>query len=136
MKNRTSGIFFVRAYLPALLFLIAGMSCNRPHPVPQNKEAFIGLWHSHSGFKMEIKASGTANLAQIDNPMDPESSKLDIGVTPEFAKDMLVKFGGDTLLIIVKPQVRGREYRIDRNPYMDGDTCKMILNGVLLIRQK
>jgi hypothetical protein len=136
MKHRSSGKFFVLAYLPALLFLIACMSCNRPHPVPQNKEAFIGLWLSHSGFKMEINASGTADLAQIDNPMDPESSKLDVGVTPEYSKDMLVKFGGDTLLIIVKPRVRGREYRIDRNPYMDGDTCKMILNGVLLIKQK
>lgn len=136
MKQRSVRKFSVLVYLPLLVIFIPITSCRGPHPVPENKESFIGLWQSHSGFKMEIKPSGTANLTQINNPMDPESSKLDVGVTPEYAVDMHVGFGGDSLLVIVKPGVRGREYKIDRNPYMDGDTCKMILNGVLLIKQK
>jgi len=48
---------------------------------------------------------------------------------------MLVEFSGDSLLIISQPTVRAREYHINKNPYKDGDTCKMILNGVLLIKQ-
>jgi hypothetical protein len=122
-----------------LLFILIGIaciSCNRPNPVPKGKEAFVGLWRSHSGFKMAIMSSGTANLTQLYNTLDSESVKLDVGVTPEFAKDMLVEFGGDSLLIIKKPRVRGREYKIDRAPFMDGDTCKMVLNGILLIKQK
>jgi len=135
MKQESLKKFFVLAYLPIILFFTACISCSRPHPIPKNKEAFIGLWLSPSGFKMEIKSSGTANLIQIDNSMDPESGKLDVGVTPEYAKEMLVEFGGDSLLIIKQPTLRAREYKIDRNPYMDGDTCKMILNGVSLIKQ-
>jgi hypothetical protein len=49
---------------------------------------------------------------------------------------MLVGFRADSVLILRKPTVRAREYRIDRNPYSEGDTMKMILNGVVLIRQK
>jgi hypothetical protein len=49
---------------------------------------------------------------------------------------MLVVFSGDSVLIIRKPTVRARQYRIDRNPYLDGDTMKMLLNGVILIKQK
>lgn len=112
------------------------MSCSSPHPIPKGKEAFIGKWSSHSGFKMEIKATGTADVTEIDNQMDPEGNKLNIGVTPEYAKEMLVEFIGDSILLIVKPTVRGKEYKISHNPYMDGDTCKMILNGVVLIKQK
>ncbi len=94
------------------------------------------MWVSQTGFKMNIKPSGTADLTQNINSSNPDDSKLNIGVTPEYSKDMLVKFRGDTILIISQPTVRAREYHIDKNPYQDGDTCKMILNGVLLIRQK
>jgi len=135
MKQNSLNKFFVLAYLPIIMFFTSCISCSRPRPIPKNKEAFIGLWLSHSGFKMEIKSSGTADLTQIFNSMDPESGKLDVGVTPEYAKEMLIEFGGDSILIIKQPTVRAREYNIDRNPYMDGDTCKMILNGVLLIKQ-
>jgi hypothetical protein len=67
--------------------------------------------------------------------MNPDNAKLNIGITPEYAKGMLVGFA-DSILIISKPTVRAREYRIDRNPYLDGDTMKMVLNGVVLIKQK
>jgi len=136
MKSKSSRFFFILVFLPVILSLSFCMSCGRPHPIPKDKEAFIGVWISHSGFKMEIKSSGTADLTEINDPMDPESSKLDVGVTPEYAKEMLVEFGGDSLLIIKKPTVRAREYKIDQNPFMDGDTCKMILNGVVLKKQK
>ena len=135
MKSKSSQGFFILIFLPVILSLSSCMSCSRSHPIPKDKEAFIGVWISHSGFKMEIKSSGTADLTEINNPMNPESSKLDVGVTPEYAKEMLVEFGGDSILIIKKPTVRAREYKIDKNPYMDGDTCKMILNGVLLKKQ-
>ena len=32
----------------------------------------------------------------MNDPMNPESCKLDVGVTPEYAKEMLVEFSGDT----------------------------------------
>ncbi len=49
---------------------------------------------------------------------------------------MLVEFIGNSVLFISQPTVRAKEYRIDKNPYQVGNTCKMNLNGVLLIRQK
>ena len=111
-------------------------SCHNPKPISKDKGDFIGVWQAYSGFKVEIKASGTADVYEYNLPQNSDNIKLIIGVTPQYAMDMLVGFGSDSILIISKPTVRAREYRIDRNPFLDGDTMKMVLNGVVLIKQK
>lgn len=136
MKQKPLTKYAVFVLLLALYSLSSCTLFISPKPIPENKKAFIGVWVSPTGFKMDIKASGTADLTQNTNSSNPDDVKLNIGVTPEYTKDMLVEFSGDSLLIIIRPTVRAREYHIDKNPYLVEDTCKMNLNGVLLIRQK
>jgi hypothetical protein len=57
-------------------------------------------------------------------------------MTPEYSKGMFVEFNGDSIFEVIKPTVRAKLYRINKNPFTDGDTCKMVLNGVLFIKQK
>ena len=57
-------------------------------------------------------------------------------MTPEYSKGMFVEFNSDSIFEVIKPTVRAKSYRINKNPYMDSDTCKMVLNGVLFIKQK
>ena len=131
----------LRKYLRLVLLLMLysytlWISCKSPIPIPENKKAFIGVWVSHTGFKMEIKSSGTVDLTENQNSSNPDDAKLNIEVLPKYSKNMLVEFIGDSLLTIWQPSVSAKEYNISKNPYQDGDTCKMILNGVLLIKQK
>jgi len=111
------------------------ISCQRPQPIPASKEAFLGLWRSKSGFEINIEPSGIANVIQIVSHENEDFLKLDIGITPEYAKEMLVGFDGDSVLWVSKPTVRYKAFRIDRYPFLDGDTSKFILNGVVLIKQ-
>ena len=136
MKQKPSAKYSVLVLLLMLYSLTSCTSFKSPKPIPENKKAFIGVWVSHTGFKMEIKSSGTADLTENNNSSNPNDDKINIGVTPEYCKDMLVEFRGDSILIISQPTVRAKEYHIDKNPYQDGDTCKLNLNGVLLIRLK
>ena len=123
--------------LLAILFIyLICVSCNRPQPIPKDKEAFIGQWHSRSGFQLEIKSSGIANVIPIVNPENADFIRLDIGITPAYAKEMLVGFEGDSILWVSKPTVRYKAFRIDRYPFLDGDTSKFIINGVVLIKQE
>jgi len=121
-----------------LIFFISliCVSCNRPQPIPKDKEAFIGLWHSRSGFQIEIKSTGIANVIPIVNPKNSDFIRLDIGIAPSYAKEMLVGFEGDSVLWVSKPTVRYKAFRIDRNPFLDGDTIKLIVNSVVLIKQQ
>jgi hypothetical protein len=119
-----------------LAILLSFASCRNATPIPRDKESFIGLWISHSGFQIEIQSSGIAIVIPISNTKTPDYYKLDVGVTPEYAKKMFVGFEGDSALSLLKPQLRYKAFRIDRNPYLDGDTTRMVLNGVILIKQK
>jgi hypothetical protein len=49
---------------------------------------------------------------------------------------MIVAFRGDSVLLVVDPFNFAKEFHIDRNPFIEGDTTKMILNKVVLIKQK
>lgn len=111
------------------------VSCTRPQPIPKEKEAFLGLWRTESGFQIEIDSSGIANAIPIDLN-NPDYNKIDPGMTPEYTKGMFVEFMGDSIMEVIKPTVRAKLYRINKSPYMEKDTCKMILNGVLFIKQK
>ncbi len=135
MKQKFLDILLKGVILIGIFYSVC-LSCSNPKPIPKEKEPFIGVWQARSGFKVIIKASGTADVTEGNISMNPDNIKLNIGVTPEYAIGMLVGFGADSVLIISKPTVRAREYRIDRNPYLDGDTMKMVLNGVVLIKHK
>jgi hypothetical protein len=132
MKHRS----LINLLTLSILTCILCLFCNYPQPIPKGKEAFIGTWQSQSGFKIDIKSLGTADVTEGDISKNPDNSKLNIGIAPDYAMGMLVGFIGDSILIISKPTVRAREYRIDRNPYSDWDTVKMVLNGEVLIKQK
>jgi len=119
-----------------LTILISFTSCYNAKPVPKDKESFIGLWISHSGFQLEIKSSGTATITQIADTLQPDYTKLNITVAPPFIKDMLVEFIGDSILSVSKPLNYTKEYNIDKNPYQDGDTSRLVLNGIVFIKQK
>lgn len=120
----------------SIVICVLWVSCGNPQPIPEAKRAFIGTWQSQPGFKIDIKSSGTADVTEGDIAKNPDNSKLNIGIAPDYAMGMLVGFINDSVLIISKPTVRAREYKIYRNPYLDGDTMKMVLNGVVLIKLK
>ncbi len=136
MKLLYRSVFALLIIFPLLYVFQECISFKRPHPIPKGKESFIGVWQARSGFKVDIKASGTADVYEHNLPQSPDNMKLIIGIAPDYAYDMLVGFRDDTVLIIRKPTIRAREYKIDRKPYSDGDTMKMVLNGVVLIKQK
>ncbi len=119
-----------------LLSLLSMLSCAKPTPLPKEKEAFIGLWQSYSGFQMTILSDGTAKVVPISDRTNPDYTQLDVGITANYAKHMFVEFKGDSLLALFKPQLRYTAFRIDKMPYTVGDSTKMMLNGVLLYKTK
>lgn len=119
-----------------LSILISFTSCQNAKPVPKDKEPFIGLWISHSGFQIEIKSTGISTIKQITDTLEPDYNKLNIKVAPLVITDMLVEFIGDSVLSVSKPLNYAKEYIIDKNPYQDNDTSRLVLNGVVFIKQK
>jgi hypothetical protein len=136
MNRNTFKIVSIYFTITIILSILVFTSCRNPKPIPKNKETFIGIWMSHSGFKIEIKSAGTATLTQITDTIEPDYNKLNIKVAGPTITDMLVEFVGDSVLSLVKPLIFGKEYIIDKNPYQDRDTSKLVLNGVLFIKQK
>lgn len=126
----------MKKYSVILLYILVSFaSCSNPEPIPSDKEAYIGLWISRSGFQIEIDSSGIASVIPVEDRKSPDYTKLDVGITPEYAKKMFVGFEGDTALYLLRPRLIYKAFRIDRNPYLDGDTTRMVLNGVVLIKQ-
>jgi hypothetical protein len=119
-----------------LSFLISFTSCQNAKPIPKDKESYLGLWISHSGFQIDIKSAGTASITQIADTLNPDFSRLNIKVAPAFIKEMIVEFRGDSILLVRKPLNFAKEYLINRSPYQEGDTSKLVLNGVMFIKQK
>ena len=103
-------------------------------PIPPEKESFIGVWRSTSGFELEILAVGKANLRQIRYKSDPDWDRLNIKVAPDRLEGLQVRFVGDSTLELIEPLNYGRDYRINRSPYSENGQSKMMLNGVILIR--
>ena len=119
-----------------LLIFVSFTSCQNAKPVPKDKESYIGLWITHSGFQIDIKSAGTASITQIADTLDPDFTKLNIAVAPPFIKEMFVEFKGDSNLLVAKPLYFAKEYLINKSPYQEGDTSKLVLNGVVFIKQK
>ncbi len=135
MNNITS--FSGRILVPVIILAaFLAISCNRPEPVPASKKEFIGTWSNGVGFKAAIRADGTADLDMVENSKHPDNVRLYIGVAPEYAKNMLVRFRGDSIMLIIQPHVAGKAYKVERVPWRDGDTLKMKLNGVVLRKER
>ena len=106
-----------------------------PTPIPQERQAFAGVWRSESGFQLEIKPEGTANIKQIVNRESPYCEALNIGVAPENIEGMRVKFtGGDNLEVVI-PGNYGKVYHIDRAPFVEDGQTKMVLNGATFVKE-
>lgn len=125
MKNslyKSSGVIL-------MICLLA--SCGGHDPVPKEKEAFVGVWQSPSGFQIQILQEGYANVFQPLDSLHPEYKKLSIRkANAVYNFGFEVEFLGDTALQLSKPYMSGRMYSVNRTPFMDADTMKMILNGV------
>ncbi|HLN54006.1 MAG TPA: hypothetical protein VK212_09890 [Lentimicrobium sp.] len=108
-------------------------SCGGAEPVPKQKEAFIGVWQSPSGFQIQILKEGYANVFQPMDSLHPEYERLRIQKANEvYNFGFEVIFHGDTTIQLKKPYHGGKVYQITRNPFMDADTMKVIINGVTL----
>lgn len=104
-------------------------------PIPGDKAAFIGTWESKSGFIIEIKASGLADIVHNLSQGEPDYEKLSIKVAPRVVKDMSVNFKTDSILEIINSLQYAKEYNVERQPYEEDRQWKMVLNGVTLIRR-
>ena len=103
-------------------------------PIPRDKETFIGTWESKSGFIIEIKASGLADIVHNLSQGEPDYEKLSIKVAPKVVKDMFVKFKEDSTLEIINSLQYAKQYKVEQQPYEEDHRWKMVLNGVTLIR--
>jgi len=52
-------------------------------PIPRDKERYVGMWESKSGFTIEIKASGLADIMHDLSQGDPDYEQLWIKVGPK-----------------------------------------------------
>ena len=126
MKKLITMSYFIFAWLLS--------SCG-PTPIPENKTNFVGQWKSQSGFLIEIKADGTADIQQKISQTEPDFEYLCIKVGPPIIKDLSVKFIDDSTLEVLKPTLYAKAYKISKAPFRDQDNFKMILNNVELTRQ-
>ncbi len=118
-----------------LLFVCTLLISCGPKPIPNDKLAFVGQWETSSGFTLEISANGTATLIQYVDQLNPDYERLCIKVGPKTIEGLSVTFTGSERIDVVKPGLYGRTYQIDKAPYQDGDSLKMVLNGVTLIKR-
>jgi hypothetical protein len=128
------GFIVLMFVLPSIAGWVVGYF-EGPTPLPQERQAFAGVWRSESGFQLEIKAEGTANIKQIANRESPDCEALNIGVAPENIEGMQVKFtGGDNLEVVI-PSNYGKVYHINRAPFVEDEQTKMVLNGVTFVKE-
>jgi len=118
-----------------LLFAVTAVlifSCkNGSEPIPSGKEAYIGVWQSPSGFQIQILPEGYANVYQPMDSMHPDYKTLRVQRANEvYNFGFKVFFIGDSIIHIRKPYTDGKQYKINRTPYYDSDTMKMVINGV------
>jgi hypothetical protein len=116
------------------IFSLVLSSCG-PTPVSKDRVNYLGQWKSQSGFLIEIKADGTANIIQKISQTESDFENLGIKVGPPIIKDLNVNFIDDSTLEVVKPTLYGRVYKISKAPFRDQDNFKMILNNVELTKQ-
>jgi hypothetical protein len=130
------GFLVLMFILPGIGEAVSGVwgYFREPTPIPQENQAFVGVWRSESGFQLEIKAEGTANIKQIANRNEPDCEAMNIGVAPENIEGMRVKFTGKGNLTVVIPSLYGKVYQIDRVPFVENGRTRMVLNGVIFMK--
>jgi hypothetical protein len=128
-----TGFIVLMFLLPGIVGWVVGFF-GGPAPIPQENQAFVGVWRSESGFQLEIKAEGTADIRQIANRKEPDCKTLNIGVAPQGVEGMRVKFTGKDNLEVVTPGLYGKVYHIDRTPFVEKGLTEMVLNGVTFVK--
>jgi hypothetical protein len=118
------------------LFLASCEVFDKVTPIPPDKASFVGLWTSSSGFKIDIKSAGTADITQIEDEANPDYQKLNLLVAPILIKDLRVYFKTDNTLEVIKPTQYAKKYHIDSYPSSDSLHSTMILNGVRFERSR
>lgn len=135
MKSRPTGN--ITMFLTSIIFLFIIPACGDPDSIPATKMEFVGVWQSPSGFQIQIMPEGNANVYQPIDSLHPDYEKLRLRkANAVYNFGFEVEFLGDTAINIKKPYHSGRLYRINKSPYMDADTMKMIINGVEVRKYK
>ena len=109
-----------------LAVLLLEYISDRPIPIPKDKESFIGIWESSSGFAFEIEPNGFAEILKCS-----DSDTIFQWLPGRIPR---VYFKGDSVFNLSDPFNMFRSYKINRLPYKDSSTFKMILNGVILTK--
>lgn len=120
--------------IPTVLTVMVAYILNAPKPIASEKTSFVGVWKSASGFELRIMANGEAMITQNMQDRGVDNEKLNIKVAPSHIRGANVEFQGDSTLCVVRPGYYAREYTIDTFPYADSNTYKMVLNGVVLVK--
>ena len=120
----------------ALLVFTSCEVLEKATPIPREKASFIGLWVSSSGFQIDIKSTGTADITQIADNANPDYERLNIKVGPPIIKEIRVKFRENNILEVAKPTLYAKEYHIDTYPYRDSLNSRMVLNGVTFVKRE
>ena len=134
LLSTVTGFIVLMFVLPIIVSWAVGYFVG-PTPLPQERQAFTGVWRSESGFQLEIKAEGTANIKQIENHENPDCEALNIGVAPENIEGMQVTFTSKGNLEVVIPGNYGKVYHIGRAPFVEDGRTKMVLNGVTFAKE-
>jgi hypothetical protein len=118
--------------LPSLCWLFISCGTN---PLPDDKLVYVGQWKAQSGFMLEIRADGTADISQLVSPSNPEYGRLCIKVGPPEIRGLNVDFQGEKVLEVALSMKYGKTYTIDRPPYREGNGMQMVLNGITLTKR-
>ena len=120
--------------IPIVLTVMIAYILNAPKPISPEKNLFVGVWKSASGFELRILANGEAMITQNIQDRGVEYENLNIKAAPSHIRGANVEFPGDSTLCVVRPGYYAREYTIDTFPYADSNMYKMVLNGVVLVK--
>lgn len=129
MKILKSKPWFCSAFFISVfaLFFNSCAELQKPQPIPKEKESFIGIWKSASGFEIEIKSNGISTILKGSDRSHPDyDPKFDLlpGRHPR------VIFIGDSVLNLFDPFNYSVDFNINQLPLKDSSGFKMILDGV------
>jgi hypothetical protein len=122
--------------IPLVLILFMTYMLNTPRPIPSHRQAFIGLWKSATGFELEIRGDGTATVTQNPDDRGPAGDNLNIRSAPSRIESANVEFRRDSAMTVVRHGYYAREYRITRFPSPDTMGTTMVVNGMVLVKER
>ncbi len=127
------------------LAVLLGQFTASGQPLPQDKQAFLGLWKTRTGYALEFSTNGTVRMTQAYElselrPFSFERSwnegNVPLGPGPDGHDFRLwkVEFQEDDFLQLSGPG-DSRRYKINLYPFTEGDQTKMFLNEMEFIRE-